>query len=271
MNLGEIRDRNISDGYDILDASSKAAQEVILLKIAKSALSKNVTIKGGVIIQYLSQDRRRATRDFDLDFIRFSLTDDSIRTFIEVLNNADDGVTISIVAPITELKHQDYHGKRVLIELDDRFGNKIGTKLDIGIHSKVDIEQEEYCFELNNINDNVTLLINSKEQMIAEKLASLLKLGRFSTRYKDLFDIYYFITASNLDKIKLAGCINEIILESEDMKEQCIDDIILRLDGIFQSKAYLRKANTSNNNWIEIPISEVTAKILTYFGECLEN
>ena len=118
---------------------------------------------------------------------------------------------------------------------------------------------------------DMTLFMNSKEQMIAEKLASLLKLGRFSTRYKDLFDIYYFVTTSNLDKIKLTGCINEIILESDDMRETCINDIILRLNSIFQNKAYLRKADTSNNNWIEIPINEVTAKILTYFGEFLEN
>ena len=107
--------------------------------------------------------------------------------------------------------------------------------------------------------------------MIAEKLASLLKLGRFSTRYKDLFDIYYFITAANLNKIKLTRCIKKLIFESEDMREKNINDIILRLNGIFRNKAYLRKADTSNNNWIEIPISEVTTKILTYFREGLEN
>ena len=54
MNLDEIRNSYISEGYDILDASSKASQDVILSKIAKSALAKNVTIKGGVIIQFIS-------------------------------------------------------------------------------------------------------------------------------------------------------------------------------------------------------------------------
>jgi hypothetical protein len=271
MNLGEIRDSYIANGYDILDASSKAAQEVVLSKIAKSELSKNVTIKGGVIIQFISQDKRRATRDFDFDFIRYSLTDDSIRNFIDMLNNVGDSVAITIVAPITELKHQDYNGKRVLIELDDRFGNKIGTKLDIGIHNKADIAQEEHCFELRSVGDNVTLFMNSKEQMIAEKLASLLILGRFSTRYKDLFDIYYFITASNLDKTKLARCINEFVLEAEDMREASMSDIVLRLSEIFRNKAYLKKADTAHNNWIEIPIDEVTTKILDYFKDGIES
>lgn len=34
-------------------------------------------------------------------------------------------------------------------------------------------------------------MINSMEQMITEKLRSLLKIGPFSTRYKDIFDIMY--------------------------------------------------------------------------------
>ena len=100
MNLDEIRRKHLSDGYNMLNASSKTCQDVILSKLAKSSLSKNVTIKGGAIIQHISNDKRRATRDFDLDFIRYSLRDDSIAMFIDALNDGNDGVTISIVAPI---------------------------------------------------------------------------------------------------------------------------------------------------------------------------
>lgn len=42
------------------------------------------------------------------------------------------------------------------------------TKLDIGVHKNFDIEQDEYCFDLNNIKESVTLLINSKEQIFTE-------------------------------------------------------------------------------------------------------
>ena len=119
MDLNKIRGSYLSENYSLLDASSKACQEVILSKIAKSALSKQVTIKGGVVIAHISKDKRRATRDFDFDFIRFSLADDSIRAFIEMLNEVEDGVKVSIVAPIEELSHQEYHGKRVIIELTD--------------------------------------------------------------------------------------------------------------------------------------------------------
>ena len=36
-------------------------------------MNKNVTIKGGVVMYGLSNDKRRATRDLDLDFIKYSL------------------------------------------------------------------------------------------------------------------------------------------------------------------------------------------------------
>ena len=47
-------------------------QDIILIKISQSNLAKNVTIKGGVVMHSLSNDKRRATRDMDLDFIRYS-------------------------------------------------------------------------------------------------------------------------------------------------------------------------------------------------------
>jgi len=266
MNLNEIRDYYVSEGYDFLDASSKTCQDVILLKIAKSKLSRNVAIKGGVIIQYISKDKRRATRDFDIDFIKYSLADDSIKAFIGVLNDVDDGIEINITAPIEELSHQEYRGKRANLVLVDQENNKIETKLDIGVHTKLDIEQEEYCFEINSIDENVILFMNSKEQVFSEKLRSLLKLGRFSTRYKDLFDFYYFIEIAGLNKDKLKKCITDFILEASDMREVTIEDILVRLRSIFESKDYLGKASRVRNNWLDTPMSVVTDRIESFFS-----
>ncbi|MCL2442711.1 MAG: nucleotidyl transferase AbiEii/AbiGii toxin family protein [Treponema sp.] len=147
MNLNNIRNSYISENYEFLDASSKTCQDVILSKISKSSLSKNITIKGGVIIQHISNDKRRATRDFDLDFIKYSLNENAINKFIETLNKVNDGITINIVEPIQELNHQEYQGKRVIIELIDVQNNIIKTKLDIGIHQSIDIKQEQIITE----------------------------------------------------------------------------------------------------------------------------
>jgi len=68
MNLNDIRQSYIEDGLDYQNASARAAQDVVLKMISASPLSEKVTIKGGVLIQQLSKDIRRATLDIDFDF-----------------------------------------------------------------------------------------------------------------------------------------------------------------------------------------------------------
>ena len=107
----------------------------------------------------ISKDIRRATQDLDIDFIRYSLDDSSIEAFIEKLN--DKEIKIKITSPIKRLHHQGYDGKRVFIDISDNFGNVFSTKLDIGVHKDIDIDQDELCFDLGIDSNSVTLLANS--------------------------------------------------------------------------------------------------------------
>ncbi len=212
----------------------------------------------------ISKDLRRATRDMDLDFIKYSLEDNSIIRFIEELSNVDDGIKIEIDGEIKELHHQDYDGKRVNIELFDKYGNKLKTKLDIGVHKLLDIKQDEYCFDLSIINKNANLLINSKEQIFVEKIKSLLKLGFRSTRYKDLFDFYYLINKTELDKEKLMNCFNILIFKDETMRENNIEDIVNRLQMTFNSNAYRNHLSNPKNNWLDITVDDAIMSVLKY-------
>lgn len=212
----------------------------------------------------ISKDMRRATRDMDLDFIKYSLEDNSIIRFIEELSNVDDGIKIEIDGEIKELHHQDYDGKRVNIELFDKYGNKLKTKLDIGVHKLLDIKQDEYCFDLSIINKNANLLINSKEQIFVEKIKSLLKLGFRSTRYKDLFDFYYLINRTELDKEKLMNCFNILIFKDETMRENNIKDVVNRLQMTFNSNAYRNHLSNPKNNWLDITVDDAIMSVLKY-------
>ena len=212
----------------------------------------------------ISKDLRRATRDMDLDFIKYSLEDNSIIRFIYELSNVDDGIKIKIDGEIKELHHQDYDGKRVNIELFDKYGNKLKTKLDIGVHKLLDIKQDEYCFDLSIINKNANLLINSKEQIFVEKIKSLLKLGFRSTRYKDLFDFYYLINRTELDKEKLMNCFNILIFKDETMRENNIKDVVNRLQMTFNSNAYRNHLSNPKNNWLDITVDDAIMSVLKY-------
>ncbi len=267
MNIEELVHYYLKAGYGIIDAESKVCQDIILLKIANSRFSKNITIKGGVVIHSISNDLRRATRDLDLDFIKYSLEDSSIKRFIEELNNIDDGIKIKLDGDIKQLHHQDYDGKRVNIELFDEHENKLKTKLDIGVHKQFDIEQDEYCFDFDIINKNANLLINSKEQIFVEKIKSLLKLGFRSTRYKDLFDFYYLINKTKLNENKLMNCFNILVFKDETMKEKSLKDIVNRLQMTFNSNAYRNNLSNPKNNWLNITIDDAIESVLKYIKE----
>lgn len=180
--LPEYKEEIMAQGYSSADAEARLCQDIVLKALSNSSLSRNVTIKGGVVMRSLSGDARRATQDMDIDFIRYSLSDESIDMFIRKLNSLPD-ITIERTESIRELKQEDYHGKRVFIVIRDKAGNTISSKIDLGVHKNLAIEQDEYCFDIYIDNEGASLLINSAEQIFTEKLRSLLKFGRFSTRY----------------------------------------------------------------------------------------
>lgn len=267
MSLEDIVRHNIENGYDLIDARSKVAQDVILNKISKSKFKNNITIKGGVVMHSISNSVRRATRDLDLDFIKYSLEDKSIIGFIDRLNSVGDNITVEIVGKIEELHHQDYSGKRVYIKISDANNYEIDTKLDIGVHKLFELEQDDYYFNLDAMEDGVSLLINSPEQIFTEKLKSLLKLGFRSTRYKDLFDFYYLINYDKLDRKKLLKSFQVIIFNDNTMFEETLENIYSRLKSIFKSNTYKRNLTDPKNNWLDIPINDAIEKVLSYIEE----
>lgn len=264
MDIQKLLEKYQDNGYDYEDASSKVCQDIILLKLYNSKFSRHITIKGGVVIHNISNDMRRATRDLDLDFIKYSLEDKAIEDFIKILNTVDDGIFISIIGKIKPLHHQDYDGKRVLLRLEDENKFRLEMKLDIGVNKLFEIEQEEYCFNFDIVGKNANLLINSKEQIFTEKLKSLLKLGARSTRYKDLFDFYYLINDAGLSKEKLYNCIKVLIFNDETMKEKNINDIIVRLQLTLNSDIYKNNLSSPKVNWLNISIDNAIANVIEY-------
>ncbi|MBQ9012432.1 MAG: nucleotidyl transferase AbiEii/AbiGii toxin family protein [Bacilli bacterium] len=271
MNIEHIINNYLGLGYETNDVESKASQDIILSKISKSKFKNHITIKGGVVMHSISNDKRRATRDLDLDFIKYSLEDKSILDFINILNSVDDGIYIEVVGRITPLHHQDYNGKRVFIKIKDNYNNEIDTKLDIGVHKLFEIEQDDYCFKLDALNENVSLLINSMEQMFTEKLKSLLRLGARSTRYKDLFDFYYLINECDLDKNKLIKTFNIYIYNDQNMRENNIHDIYHRLSKILNSRIYKNNLNNPKVNWLDISVNSAIQAVLKYIEELSEE
>lgn len=266
VNIQKMIEQAMENGYKGDNASAKVCQDIVLKALATGPLSRNVTIKGGVVMRSKTNNVRRATQDLDIDFIKYSLADEAIDIFIKKLN-CIEGVSVTRTGEIEELKQQDYSGKRVFILIEDKEGNQVRSKIDLGVHNRFELEQEEYCFDIAYDDEGASLLINSDEQMFAEKLRSLLKFGPLSTRYKDVYDMYYL--KDTVDKIKLLMALDTYIFKDSSMREKEGKDVVNRLKKTFSDKVYIRSLDMSDKRWIDEDINVITKGILDFILQTL--
>ena len=184
---------------------------------------------------------------------------------VDVLD-LDKDIKIKITSPIKRLHHQDYDGKRVFIDISDNFGNVFSTKLDVGVHKDIDIDQDELCFDLGIDSNSVTLLANSKEQICVEKIKSLLKFGITSTRYKDIFDIYYLINKSDFEKRRFLNYLDKLIFRNELVEESNITELLNSLKYTLSNKKFKSMVNMAKNNWLELSIDDTVNSILDFIS-----
>ena len=210
----------------------------------------------------ISGNARRATQDLDLDFIRYSISDDSIRRFVEKLD-CIDGLSIKLNGKIIELNHQDYNGKRIFISVTDTEGTTISLKMDLGVHNDLSIEQDGYAFDVGFQEDTVSLLINSPAQMITEKLKSMVRFGVRNTRYKDVYDICYLSERVNMEQLK--DCIQKYIFDDPTLRNVSeMKAVINRIELMFTNTDYLRELHKSDKNWLDIPDEAALEKDLAF-------
>ena len=261
MNLREMMDSYSEEGLTRELSAARVCQDIILKAISEGPLNRNVTIKGGVVMRSITQNSRRSTRDVDLDFIHYSLDDESIRSFVQKLN-CIEGLNIDMEDEINELKHQDYHGKSIGIIIYDEFGNSVRSKIDIGVHKHLEIDQDQYCFDICLDDAGATLLKNSVEQSFVEKLRSLLKFGSNSRRYRDIFDMYYLKDVVSDEKMK--DIIKLLVFEDKDMFENSMVDIVRRITSTFKDEQYLKRVSESKQRWIDDDIHDIADGIIDY-------
>jgi predicted nucleotidyltransferase component of viral defense system len=263
MEFSVFRDRLAADGYSDDTAYAKIAHDIVLKAVHDSGFHDNLTVKGGVVMSSMTDAARRATMDMDLDFLRHPLANDAIRRFVSGLNRAAP-CRIRISGKIETLRQQEYKGKRIHLVLTDETGLSIETKIDFGVHAGTDVEQTDRTFKVVIDNDEFSLLANPNEQIFVEKLKSLLRFGSASTRFKDIFDMYYLSTRVNHDAVR--KLLQGYIFDDAGMRENAISDIVARLGRVFGNKTFMRALSKPANAWLDVPAGKATATIVAFIS-----
>lgn len=265
MDFEAIHDSLIAQGYAADTADAKIAHDVILEAIKAADFRANLTVKGGVVMSGLTNMVRRATMDMDVDFLHYSIAQASVRHFIAVLNRASE-CKIQIEGPIVDLKHQDYKGKRLHLKITDKKKQVVRTKLDIGVHTWADVEQSEMAFKVVTGDASVSLQVNPNEQIFIEKLKSLVRIGPVSTRYKDVYDLYYLMSRVRRDVLRKMMVAH--IYGDKALRERNALDVAARLTRIFDNKRFVQGLKSPNFMWLDVS-SDVAARELVDFVKSL--
>ena len=263
MSIRELIDKYRSSGCSLRDAQNLAAEEIILRKIATSQMADHITLKGGIVMYNLSQNNRRVTQDIDFDFIRYSIEEESIRALMRKMNTVNDGFSIEILGEIEELHHEDYHGVRTRVLILDSSHAKLRLKLDIGVHTYTAIDQDKLVFGFETYGEGVMLKVNPPEQICAEKLLSLSRLGTLSTRYKDLYDLYYLIRDRGISVQKTSEIL-KLFLDNSKRRPQDIFELQASIEDTLNNNGFLAEVAKPTSRWMDIDIDDLRQTILAF-------
>ena len=266
MLISQLIDKYVAQGYSVGNSRNLAAEEIIISKIAKSPLAEHVTLKGGIVMFNLSKSSRRVTQDIDFDLICYSIEEESIKTFINKLNTVDKDIVVYINGSIEKLHQEDYRGARVKIKLKDSRGVSIDAKMDIGVHTYTAIEQQNLVFSFDNKEGSVSIKANPCEQLFAEKLLALARLGSLSTRYKDIYDLSYLISHNLIEADKVTKIL-ALFFNSSKREPNNMTELVNSVIETLNDPLFVKEASNPSSKWLDADYQSVANTIISFINK----
>ncbi|OPZ34263.1 MAG: hypothetical protein BWY98_01136 [Tenericutes bacterium ADurb.BinA155] len=190
----------------------KVCQEIFLGKIAsEESLANLIVLKGGIVLDGLSNGQRGHTQDIDFDFKRWSLSIANLNKFIQKLNFAPAYLGISLaISAIRDLRQRNYKGKELMLSFSDGH-DSFALMVDIGIYRSL---SGLVTYEIGPAKSGSHPLWRiGNEEMLVEKLSSFVIHGSQSTRAKDLFDAAWVITNLKINPQKFRSAFGHLLKE----------------------------------------------------------
>ena len=193
----KLKAKELEDKYNInyYESLQRFMFERILERISVSEYQDNFILKGGLLLAAMFGVENRTTKDMDTTIIGIDILKDKM---VSVLNkilsiNLNDGVKFDLVN-ISDIREEDEYGGNKY-HITGRVNNtKVNLEIDISTGDKVTPRELKFKYPL--LFEDRSILINSYniETILAEKLETVLRRGKYNSRMKDYYDIYFFLT-----------------------------------------------------------------------------
>ena len=136
----------------------------------------------------------RSTRDMDISIKGIDVSQENI---LEILNeilsiDINDKVKFDVVN-ITDIRADDEYGGNEYHIVGKLENLKVALEIDISTGDE--ITPNELNFEYISIFENKKIYIDTYniETILAEKIETILRRGKYNTRMKDYYDVYFFL------------------------------------------------------------------------------
>ena len=230
MNHNELFEKSkeiaSKSGLTQLELYQRFMFERILERISVSRYCNNFILKGGLLLSAMLGIESRSTRDMDISIKGIDVSKEKM---LDVLNeilsiDINDKVKFKVV-DITDIREDDEYGGNKY-HLVGRLEN-LKVALEIDISTGDEITPRELNYEYHSLFEDKKIYIDSYniETILAEKIETILRRGKYNARMKDYYDIYFFLT-----KLK-----NEINL---NIFKQALNNTLVKREAIDYYKDY---------------------------------
>lgn len=169
--------------------------ERILERISVSKYQDNFILKGGLLLAAMFGVENRTTKDMDTTITGIDISKDKMVSVLNEILSIDlnDRVKFDIVS-ITDIREEDEYGGNKYHITGRVNSTKVNLEIDISTGDKVTPKELKFKYPL--LFEDRSILINSYniETILAEKIETVLRRGKYNSRMKDYYDIYFFLT-----------------------------------------------------------------------------
>lgn len=236
--------------------------ERMLARISASKYRENLILKGGFLISSYFGITRRTTRDADISINKIKL---SINAIKKVLNEVvsiklNDNVKFKINS-IKRIREKDlYYG--FSCEIIGRCNNlRIIFNLDITTGDAITPSILKYPYSSLFSNEKILIYSYTIETILAEKVETVLKRGRYNSRMKDYYDIYIISQSKYNRKVLKDAIKNTFNTRKSGALLDDKDSILKSIDGDMKIKQLWKKYLSKNKYIGDISFDVVIAII----------
>ena len=223
-------------GLTQLELYQRFMFERILERISVSKYNENFILKGGLLLSAMLGINSRSTRDMDISIKGIDVSKEKmVQVLNEILSlDIGDGVKFEMIN-ITDIRADDEYGGNKY-QLVGRLEN-LKVALEIDISTGDEITPKELNYEYISIFENKKIYIDTYniETILAEKIETILRRGKYNARMKDYYDVYFFLT-----KLK-----DEIDLETF---KQALNNTLTKRESFNYYKDYRQILNGLTND-----------------------